>query len=85
MSETSITADTDHGVYDALPTRESDDAPAGSVLTVFRDGGSVAGYVMGREGHYAAVLATDCGNRLITCTAATLAGAVSMVADRDRG
>jgi hypothetical protein len=82
-----MTVDTDHGVYDAMPWRESDDGPANALLTVFRDGGSLAGYVTRWGGAYAAFRADDrgvCGARFITVTG-TLAGATGRVADRDRG
>lgn len=35
----------DHGTYQALPARDSDDPPAGATHTVFGDGGYIAGYV----------------------------------------
>jgi hypothetical protein len=77
--------DTDHGVYDALPARDADDAPAATILTVFRDGGSLAGYVAGwAGGRFVAMLASDRGARIIAVRA-TLAGAAQAVADNDGG
>ncbi len=36
--------DTDHGPYQALPYRDSDEGPDGAAYTVFGDGGYIAGY-----------------------------------------
>lgn len=44
MASMALSLDTDHGPYDVLPARESDDAPIGATYTVFGDGGYIAGY-----------------------------------------
>ena len=36
--------DTDHGPYQVLPYRDSDEGPDGAAYTVFGDGGYIAGY-----------------------------------------
>jgi hypothetical protein len=84
----SMTVSTDHGVYDAMPWREPDGGPANALLTVFCEGNCLAGWVTGAFGTYTAHMAdhdhADGRSRQIG-TAATLAGAVAKVADRDRG
>jgi hypothetical protein len=73
--------DTDHGAYDAQEYRDCDEGPARAVLTVWRDGGSVAGYVSQPWPTVYAACRED--GREIGQTA-TPEGAVSLVADRDR-
>jgi len=76
--------DTDHGAYDALPYRESDGGPDGAVLTVLRDGGSIAGYAVCPYGdQFAARMADGCQVGRISY--ATPEGAAAAVAERDLG
>ena len=72
----SLTADTDHGVYDAVPVREADQAPEGATHAVFHEDGTLAGFA-------SAAVAWDARRREIGYPA-TLPGAISLVCERDR-
>ena len=72
----SLTADTDHGVYDAVPAREADQAPDGATHAVFHEDGTLAGFA-------SAAVAWDARRREIGYPA-TLPGAISLVCERDR-
>jgi hypothetical protein len=39
-----LTVDTSHGVYDALPVREPDEAPDMATHTVYHESGALAGF-----------------------------------------
>lgn len=79
--------DTDHGAYDALPSRPEDGTPASAVLSVFGEDGALAGYVASiAGGRFAAVvphLVSGCWQAI--GETATAAGAVSAVAAHDKG
>ena len=71
-----LSADTDHGAYDALPVRESDGAPAGATHAVYHDDGSLAGFAS--PGAAWSASGAELG------TVATLPGAISLACDADR-
>jgi hypothetical protein len=76
--------DTDHGYYQALPYRDGEDGPDGAVLTVFRDGGSIAGYVAGQDAGQAATWAAFDGRLTVVGERHTIEGAAAAVAEADR-
>jgi hypothetical protein len=80
-----LQVDTDHGAYDALPTREEDYGVAGAILTVFCEDGHCAGYVVPVEMETVYYLATDAAGEIIGPVYETEAGAVNAVAARDSG
>jgi hypothetical protein len=44
MTGQTVTVDTGHGVYDALPACEADEAPGGATHVVLHESGERAGY-----------------------------------------
>jgi hypothetical protein len=78
-----LTIDTDHGPYDVLPYRDSDNGPDGAILTVFRDGGSIAGFAVCPYGDQWVARMAD-GRHVGRISYATPEGAAAIVADSDR-
>ena len=68
--------DTDHGVYDVLAVRESDEAPDGATHAVFHESGSLAGFAAANG------WAWNASGALLP-SSHTLAGAVTAVAESD--
>ena len=68
--------DTDHGVYSALPARDSG-APDGATHAVFHECGTLVGYA-------SATIAYRANGLVLRDGFATMEGAASLVADRLR-
>lgn len=74
--------DTDHGAYWTLPARDDGDTPAGAILAVYRDGGSLAGYAVCPYGDQYVARMAD-GRQGGRISFATLEGAAAAVAEYD--
>jgi hypothetical protein len=76
---TSLTVDTDHGVYEVLTAREADGAPDVATHAVFHESGALAGFVSDSG------VAWDASGTPMPRPFGSLAAAAADVADGDPG